>query len=681
MFRRACTARALLVGVCLWVVRRQLGQQPPTLAQFAAQHGISADTIRRAALALVRPALRLLRARRPGPRASARADATTGVEARLQACLACLDLLKSLLPAPVATLARSSAHSRGAVVQTILHWTRRGVPLAVLAGWLSLSTKTVCRWRGRLADHQVPYQSRRPDRSPRQLPEEIQRALASLRLAMPDLSTAELTKVFGRKFKELLARHGLESISEKTVGRYTAQPQSAEGTRTTTALGSPRGAYSYPPPLAMAWIDTSYLDVAGTTVHLVVAMEASSRVALAGDVFAQETAATTVAVLEQTLRRVPELSAVLRDRGRPYLNSVVNAMLAANHVLPIDAHPYFPIDKAALERFWLWLKEWLRWALALYVDQCRSDGRTPPRTEVVALVQPLLRSCLRAYNLLPQPYLEERSPIERIDRLLRSDGITDFSLSDLRRIAIERETKDDLLQQISHGLQLRPEQHARMRAEFALISRAALRNTLDAVGHRLLVVRDPTILHPYAYLLAVAKRKEDEHQRSCAEQRRRQQEQCQRDARNAAVEDAIRKQDDQYEREPEVALPSALRAWAKSVADPIRTARPIFARTLGRLLASMRRKVGAAFTSQIEAIRSSLPSLAAQVGRHSQQLVDRLHRDFDTILAATSALDSAPARSGSGQPPAAVPSCSLNRAHNPSPEPPNPHVSGTDVSP
>src|SRR5690606_31319808 len=110
--------------------------------------------------------------------------------------------------------------------------------------------------------------------------------------------------------------------------------------------------------------------------------------------------------------------------------------------------------------------------LALYVDRCRSDGRTPPRAEVVALVQPLLRSCLRAYNLLPQPYLEERSPIERIDRLLRSDGITDFSLSDLRRIAIERETKDDLLQQISHGLQLRPEQHARMRAEFALISRA-----------------------------------------------------------------------------------------------------------------------------------------------------------------------------------------------------------------
>jgi hypothetical protein len=593
----------------LWVVRRSFGNKPPTLQEYAASHKISADTIRRAARALVRPVLRVLRARRPGPRAEAKpADA-----AAMAACLACNDLLESLLPAPIVELA-SSASKRGLVAQTARHWHQRGVPLTKLADWLSVSAKTLHRWIRRLDDDGVPQKSRRPDTSPDRLPAEIQGALWSLRRALPELSIAELTRVFVRKFAALLASHGRTSVSAKTVGRYVGLDKKPDD-KTAPAVASPRGGYEYPPPLAMAWIDTAFLEVAGVSVHIVAAMEASSRVVLAGEVFEQECAATTTVVLEQALTRVPELTAVLRDRGTPYLNSAVNEMLASRDVLPIDAHPYFPIDKAALERFWRWLKEWLCYALAPYQERCRHDGRILVAAEVVAVVQPVLRACLRAYNLLPQPYLEEQSPIERIDRLLRSDGDGDFSLGDLRRKALERETKDDLLEQVSKGLQLEGLSLARLRSDFARVSRAALRSALEAVGHKLFVARDPSIRVPYAYLRAVAKRKEDEHQRSHAYARRTAQEERERKAREAALNDELNREEQQREHHPEDALPEALDRWVSAMASPIHAVRSMFTRQLTRVLMNLRVKLGAAFAAQVDAIHDSMAALAERVCR------------------------------------------------------------------
>jgi hypothetical protein len=655
----------------LWVVRLTLRGQIPTLAQYASEHGISPDTIRRAGRALLRPVLACLRERRPGPRTKPSALA----EAHTQAGLACNDILKSLLPAPLPELLSSPA-KRGSVAQAARHWVQRGVPLATLADWLSLSTKTLHRWIARLADHQVQHQSRRPKTSPRQLPLEIQRALWKLRRAMPGVSIAELTRVFVRKFGELLHQHGRTSLSAKSVGRYVALPDTPKDT-TYSAQLSRRGDYRYPPPLAMAWIDTTYFAVAGTTVHVVAAMEASSRVALAGEVFVQESAATTVDVLGRALARVPELSAVLRDRGTPYLNTEVNEMLGARDVVPIDAHPYFPIDKAALERFWRWLKEWLRYALALFEDECRRERRTPDAAEVVGQVQPVLRTCLRAYNLLPQPYLEDNSPIERMDRLLRADGDPGFSLSDLRRLAIERETKDDLLVQARDGLQLDRKSLATMRADFATISRTALLHTLNAVGHKLFVARGPAISRPYGYLLAVAKVKEREHQKNHAHETRSRADERERQAHHAAIEQSLQREAHQVERQPEAALPAVLDAWVKAMAGRIHATRHIFARRLGEILDSLRRKLGAAFTAQLDAVRASLPALAARARPGDAHLAERLLQAFPALVPATAcAADAAhplptrPAIRWSG-----------NQVRGSPPDPPDAHVSGTDVSP
>lgn len=672
MFRnRPCTARVLVVGMCLWVVRLALRGRMPTLTQYATEHGIGPDTIRRAGRALLRPVLACLRGRRPGPRRKPGGTA----DAKAQACLACNDILKSLLPAPVAELL-SSPHHRGSVAQLVRHWVHRGVPLAALAGWLSLSAKTLHRWIGRLDDQQVPHKSRRPKKSPRRLPVEIQRALFGLRQVMSDVSVAEFTRVFNRKFGALLKQHRRTPLTAKTVGRYVGVPHRPEQKPTTKE--SPRGGYRYPPPLAMAWIDTTYFAVAGATVHIVVAMEASSRTALAGEVFVQETAATTVDVLGRALARVPELTAVLRDRGKPYLNAEVNGMLGARGVVPIDAHPYFPIDKAALERFWRWLKEWLAYALALFEEHCRRENRTPSPDELVAKVHPVLRACLRAYNLLPQPYLEDKSPIERIDRLLRSDGDPGFSLSDLCRLAIERETKDDLLVQVRDGLQLDRKPLATMRADFAAISKAALLRTIDAVGNKLFVNRDPAISRPYGYLLTVAKAKEREHQRHVAQETRSRADERERRAEHESTEQALRREEHQVQQHPEEALPAALHAWVKAMAGPIRATRRIFARRLAEILESLRHKLGAAYAAQLDAVRASLPALAARARPGNEHLAEHLLQTFPAIVPATAcSVDDVDDRL-STRPAIPWPS---NQVRGSPPDPPDTHVSGTDVSP
>ena len=71
---------------------------------------------------------------------------------------------------------------------------------------------------------------------------------------------------------------------------------------------------------------------------------------MAADVFVQENAETTAQILAQTLARIPELEAVLRDRGTPYLNERINQLLSEREILPINAHPHFRIDKAAVTR-------------------------------------------------------------------------------------------------------------------------------------------------------------------------------------------------------------------------------------------------------------------------------------------------------------------------------------------
>lgn len=619
------------MGVCLLTVHRVFPKGIPTLTAYAEKEGIGLDSIRRAARALLFPVMRLLKARRPGPKRPASKEGTLASKV-LAACQAANAILKALLPGPVESLLATPA-KRGMALQVALEFKKQGVPLDQTAEFLDVHPRTLTRWRGKASEDGsgllVVHKSRRPKSSPRQLPLEIQDALYRMRRGFQDLSVAELTRTFNGCFPKLLKKHGWDPLTAKTAGRYLNR-----GRPTTPPSFSPqrseRGEYHYPPALTMAWVDTTHLIVVGTEVHIVGAMEAGGRLALAADVFAEENTDATAEILALSLSRIPDLSGVVRDRGTPYLNGRINELLASFGTVPINAYPHFPIDKAALERWWDTVKEWLRHALIPFEEACRKEGRTPSKQEVVTVVRPALRVILRTYNLLPQPCIDGQSPIGRIEALLRGEGEKGFSLSDLRRMAVERETKDDLLVEIRDALQV-SRTLEKMRSDFALISKTAIRRAITACAQRLVLDRNPDIHFPYRYLLAVARNKEREWQEEEARRRKEVEEAQRRREEESRRNETLKRDEEERRLHPEERLLHDLESWIQYFRHPLQAMGRRAARRLKETLESLRTKLGEAFAAQLAATQSILPKLLDQLRPGSSHLREALVAELATL--------------------------------------------------
>ena len=634
------------MGVCLLVVRKNFKDEIPTLADYARQHGVSTETLRRIARMLLRPAVRLLRARRPGParrhrskRGEGAADASAPSPHPVLA--AANALLKALLSTPITTLIENSARLRGVVVEQALYWSRHGVTREHIASLLGVSGRTLRRWtrRSRCGEggREVPRDSRRPHHSPARLEKELQEALWKLAQAFPELRTAELTRIFNRRSYGLLRKHGFERISARTAGRYLrgARPAAAPAISTESGRSkSPRGAYVYPAPFSMAWMDTTYFSVAGVTIHIIGAMEARCRIALSVEAVVQDSAETTVELVERTLARIPDLAAVVRDRGTPYLNERVTSLLASRGVLPIDAHPYFPIDKAALERWWGTLKDWLRHALRPFEDECRRRGVVPTKARLAELVRPALRVFARAYNLLPQPYLDGQSPVERVEAALRDNGEPGFDLSSLSGLATAREGRNELLTEIRGGLQLETPLSSMCR-DFVGISNSALREAMRACTPKLVIERDPEIRNPYRYFLAVAKSSRRAEERRLERLRRDLEIERLRTADKAATEEALMLEDETRRLHPEQTFPPDAERWAGTVQHPIGAVRRRARARLVESLTNLRRKFGAAAIAVIAETRNRILTAASTAEEPSANDASSLLAEFDVLTSAT----------------------------------------------
>jgi len=595
------------VGVCLQVISREFRGGPlPSLSDYAKSQGVSRDTIRRASDALIPQLEELVAARRPGPKADdPREDA--GPCQKCMALEAVNGILQSLLPDRVVRLL-DTPQKRGLVVQAARSLKSAGLTLEAFGKLLGLATKTLYRWIQRSEEPgtngEVPFKSRRPNRSPNQIPSEIQEAIFKLGCTMKDLPAAEVAKVLRQRFGPLLKKHGLDRISDHTVRRYVPDRSTPSSTKKPGGK-SPRGAFEYPSPLAMAWIDTTHFTVVGVRVHIVAAMEAFSRMTLAAEVFVQENAQAAVEVMSQALERVPELEAILRDRGTPFLNKKVNEFLAERGCLPINAHPYFPLDKAALERWWSTLKDWLGLALKPFEEECRQQGRTPTKDEIVKIVAPALRVYLRAYNLLPQTSFEGSCPLERLKDALAELREREDETGLLHRIASERRDREELLVQIREGLQL-GEDLSEVRRIFGRFSTQALRAAIDVCSKRLVEGADPTISRPLGYLWAVAQSKDD------ALQRQKRIESKQRieyeNNQQARIQDEKRRLD--LNANPENYLFDHLEIWSRFQAAGFVG---IFDQTLSQTLGLLRGKLGDAY---LATVTGALPIVRKHLDGH-----------------------------------------------------------------
>ncbi len=627
LFRTISSRRELVLGAALHFVRSSFGNEIPTVAEYASKVGIHASTFKRVASALRWPLWRFLRRRRPGP--SGPQDKSVA-HVELSACRAANDLLLSLLPEAASDLLDSPT-MRASAVQVALHWKERGVALGLMAAFLGLCTRTLRRWIRRFQEdgggEEVPFDSRRPKSSPAKLPDEIVETLRSLRQLedFATLSIAAFTRLFNMNFKGLLEKHDRESVSAKTVARYVSQQPSPSPHDPSS---DPRGQYNYPPSLMMAWIDTTYFKVADTTIHIVGAMEANSRVSLTAEAFVQENTAATLSVLDESLRRIPQLGAVVRDRGTPYLNAAVDEYLRLHQVLAITAYRNFPIDKAALERFWKTLKDWLRYALIPYEKSCEQRNLAPSPEELLLVVKPALRVFRRAYNFIPQPHLEKRSPLARLDRALHDvDGGGTITLDPLHQLAEARAGKRDILTTIHDTLQLAlPLDH--MLRDLSSVSFDAIVNAWDACLPKFHPTLDPKIHSPYPYFLAVARNKE-KHQRESRSHRQceqRQQRQYQETQRK--LEADCKAEEQELRTNPENRLAQDLEAWLKHASSPSRSLRQFVLTPLTNTLRSLWKKLGTAFLACIDENAKRIPSLLARVDSHHSHKAEILAVEF-----------------------------------------------------
>ena len=214
------------------------------------------------------------------------------------------------------------------------------------------------------------------------------------------------------------------------------------------------------------------------------------------------------------------------------------------------------------------------------MQQCANQGRSPTAVEVVEIVRPALRVFLRAYNLLPQPDLEGKCPIERIEALLSGESDGAFSLGDLRQAARERETKDDLLQQLREAYRL-DMTLAKLRLTFVNISRQALEQAIRALGARLAAKGQGAISHPIAYLLVVARAKEQEVQEMDARRRSERDKHRRRKADEARRMEVLAQEQQQRVQHPDQVLPDDVNRWILTFRDKI----PAVGRRSARLLA------------------------------------------------------------------------------------------------
>jgi len=557
--------------------------------------------------------LALLRGRRPGPKKK------TAPGPKLLALSAINSLLHALLPESIPKLLKTAA-ARGLIAQQVLSWHEKGVPLVEMASFLQINSKTLGRWTKRLElkgkGLTVRLDSRRPKTSPAQLPYEIQQILRALHKIAPKRSIAELSKVFNLHFTNLLGSHDLATVSEKTVRKYvqgdTPKPKSQP-------KQSVRGAYKYPPPMSMAWIDTTAYKIAGIRVHILVAMEAHSRITLAGEACLQEDSEVATAVLDEALSRAPGIRAVVRDRGTPFINERVNAFLAGRECLPIDAHPYFPIDKAALERFFGTLKPWLRAALARLENEWKQE-QAPSQKEIVNAVRAALQIFLRAYNLIPQQYLEASCPFDRLDRALREAGAADVDMDQFHRLQSEREDKDVILIQIRDGLQLDIDLK-QMRLDYAQIDKHAAKSAFDACYQKLVLDRDRSIRDPHRYLLAVARRKNREHWQDRTQARIANEQSAQVTADTQLWQETKSRERKDREQQPQNYLAEDLKSWLQYRSMPVFRGSTLGEAQLKSTLAATAKVLGnTTFTAQAEQFAKGIPRVLDAYGlRHDHE--------------------------------------------------------------
>lgn len=546
------------------------------LTTLASRLGVHRETARRACPAVEQAIQAALAARRPGRPRKQRVPDDGG-----RLCEA-LKLVNQILLYVLRELVgqdwyrRLPDHMRarlGAWVDELR--LRCAVDVAQIAAWLGVGCKLVQRW--------VQFATKGP-REPIARPDvrALWATVASwyreLRNLPPHrrLSQRRFVGIFNRVFAGPLERLGIKRITRPDASRIERGLQIHR-------LGRrmhPRGTFEYPAPFQQAAIDTTYLDIGPYRFYLIALLDVGARVVLFQEVFVAESTGAVLEVLDQTAARFGLAEYLLIDRGTPYLNDQVKTWLRERGVRRIVCRPASPTEKACLERYNGTFQRWV-------LPQAHEVGvHLLDRDAVLSALRLAARLAWLAYNTQPQPFIDGKSPLERLEQHPLAKAARQRLQLELR--SVESAPRKELLAHVRDLLQLDVDAQ-RLAALLGGFKDAAIRKAALRCAERF-GRPDSPIDRPLPYFLAVVQRIDDELREAHARTAARQQQTLEERARQQARDLDLAARRDLEAKHPEQALWTWIPLLIAAIKDGLRTG--LYLDKVTTLLGAIRTKLG-----------------------------------------------------------------------------------------
>ena len=305
------------------------------------------------------------------------------------------------------------------------------LPYEVFSRLLGLDSGSIRLWSRKVKNEGregLKEHSRAPKRMPKKLPQELIDKIVGYgswwKLShRRKIKLTEFGASFRWKYWKLLARYGRTNLSDKTIVRYLKEAD-LYWIKEEKPKGK-RGNFRYYFSGAQLLIDTTVIKFGKIKVKLISVMDALSRKIFHQEAFLSEKAEKVTKCIRGSLREAGRLGlnvlSLLSDHGRAYKARRVWEYLKGEGIYRIFSPPYRPQGKAPLERYFRTVKEGLlsRWEVLILLIKGLSIW--VKKRIVLVCLNLVLIGFNGKYERTPNPYIDGKSPEERIKGCISSD--------------------------------------------------------------------------------------------------------------------------------------------------------------------------------------------------------------------------------------------------------------------
>jgi hypothetical protein len=585
----------IVTGTLLAIVHRLFPERIPSVNEYAEKTGIAPSTFTRAADWLWGLLPGIFSRRRPGP--SPRQEEAQKPPESLQEAKKELDELRLWLKDCSKTpknkcydgeakrrIAEVAERVRAAKVMT---YEKIAAELGMHSGHLKRIRREVKEAGGEAPEKK----SRRPKRS-KTLHRKIQILIARIEAAADSrkpYGPTDIKRILEKNYKDQLqAYHGRPTISKDTVNKYMGTEPPQEEVRE-----HPRGSYTYPEPFQVVALDTSHFKVFGFTYYWITVFDMGGRLNLITRTFLRENTEAVVSVIEEFLTRFPGVQVAVLDRGTPYLNEEVKAILESHGRYRLVCPPETPTAKAAIERHFGTVKIAIRQA----VEAVFPQDPEWPHEQMAKTLELAVAVFAALYHRIPQEGIDGKSPAERS---LAFDPVRACARqAALFEHALNSEPSDQYVRHIHRFFQF-PWEEKKTVGTLRQFPTPVLRRLLEEEKKALGPPFPDSIYDPLGYLAARAREIKnklwsaffaEEWRKADAEEQRQRQEQEIREQRE----------------NPEAHVDGMLRALVTSVRNRHGVSASI--RFMREVLENLARTMGGFFAHEIERLKRSVSQL------------------------------------------------------------------------